>query len=141
MATMQTCRRHPFAGRFLATCPGCAQELYDIAERNRAVATARKAITSIGAPADAEILDATWVRGALVVATRQPSSIAFEYAVDSFRLPTTDEVDPDQDEPRTPGAWILVDQYGDHSADAIPGMVADATAYLRSLFPLRALAA
>lgn len=28
--TYQTCRRHPAAGRFLATCSGCAQELHDI---------------------------------------------------------------------------------------------------------------
>lgn len=138
---LQTCRRHPNAGRFLATCPGCTQELYDIAERNRALNAATKAIATIGAPADAEILDAAWVRGALVVTTRQPSSLAFEFAVDSFRLPTSDEIDPDQDEPRTPDEWVLVDQYGGHGADEVPGMVADATAYLHTLFPLRELAA
>lgn len=137
----QTCRRHPNAGRFLATCPGCAQELYDIAERNRALNAAAKAIATIGAPANAELLDAAWVRGALIVTTRQPSSIAFEYAVDSFRLPTPDETDPDQDEPRTAGEWILVDQYGAHSVDEVPGMVADAASYLHTLFPLRELAA
>lgn len=137
----QTCRRHPNAGPFLAECSGCKQELHDIAERNRALAAASKAITSIGAPADAEILDAAWVRGALVVATRQPSSIAFEFAVDAFRLPTADELDLDQDEPRASGEWILVDQYGDHSAAAVPSMVASATAYLCELFPLRQLAA
>jgi hypothetical protein len=36
----QTCRRHPSAGRFLATCSGCAQELYDIEQANRAEAEA-----------------------------------------------------------------------------------------------------
>lgn len=36
----QTCRRHPRAGRFLATCSGCAQELYDIEQANRARAEA-----------------------------------------------------------------------------------------------------
>lgn len=138
---LQTCTRHPNAGPFLATCSGCTQELYDIEQANRARAEATKALANIGAPADAEVLDAAWVRGALVVATRQPSSIAFEYAVDAFRPPTADEVDPDQDEPRTPGEWILVDQYGGHSEDEIPGMVTAATAYLRELFPLRELAA
>lgn len=138
---LQTCRRHPNAGPFLATCPGCAQELYDIQERNRALNAATKALTAIGAPADIEILDAAWVRGALVVATRQPSSIAFEFTVDAFRLPTPNELDPDQVEPCAPGEWILVDQYGDYNADAVPGMVEDATAYLRELFPLRQLAA
>jgi hypothetical protein len=137
----QTCRRHPNAGRFLAECSGCKQELHDMQERNRAIAAASKAIAGINAPADAEILDAAWVRGALVVATRQRSSIAFEYAVDAFRLPTPDELDPDQDEPRASGEWVLVDQYGDHTADAVPGMVASATEYLREMFPLRQLAA
>lgn len=138
---LQTCKRHPNAGRFLATCPSCAQELYDIEQRNRALAAAPRALAVLGAPADVEILDATWVRGALIVATRQPSSSAFEFAVDSFRLPSADELDPDQDEPRAPGEWILVDQYGAHGADEIPGIVADATAYLHTLFPLRELAA
>lgn len=33
---LQTCRRHPNAGRFMATCSGCAQELHDIEQANRA---------------------------------------------------------------------------------------------------------
>src|SRR4051812_30494821 len=37
---LQTCRRHPSAGHFLATCSGCAQELYDIEQANRAKAEA-----------------------------------------------------------------------------------------------------
>jgi hypothetical protein len=36
--TLQTCRRHPHAGPFMATCSGCAQDLYDIAAANRAAA-------------------------------------------------------------------------------------------------------
>jgi uncharacterized membrane protein YidH (DUF202 family) len=40
MPTLQTCRRHPKAGPFMATCSGCAQELYDIEQRNRAAAEA-----------------------------------------------------------------------------------------------------
>lgn len=39
---LQTCRRHPSAGRFLATCSGCAQELHDIEQRNRRAAEAKK---------------------------------------------------------------------------------------------------
>jgi hypothetical protein len=44
---LQTCRRHPSAGRFLATCPGCAQELYDIEQANRARAEAER-VTKVG---------------------------------------------------------------------------------------------
>lgn len=39
---LQTCRRHPKAGPFMATCSGCAQELYDIEEANRAAAEAER---------------------------------------------------------------------------------------------------
>lgn len=49
----QTCRRHPTAGRFLANCPGCAQELYDIEQANRARAEAvlsAKVRTALGLP-------------------------------------------------------------------------------------------
>jgi hypothetical protein len=42
MPHFQTCRRHPSAGRFLATCSGCAQELYDIEQANRARAEAER---------------------------------------------------------------------------------------------------
>ncbi|MEU1445496.1 hypothetical protein [Streptomyces mirabilis] len=40
---LQTCRRHPSAGRFLVTCSGCTQELYDIEQANRARAEAERA--------------------------------------------------------------------------------------------------
>lgn len=44
---LQTCRRHPNAGRFMATCPGCAQELYDIEQANRARAEAER-VAAVG---------------------------------------------------------------------------------------------
>ncbi|MFF3511544.1 hypothetical protein [Streptomyces sp. NPDC002573] len=50
---LQTCRRHPSAGRFMATCSGCAQELYDIEQANRARAEAdlsAKVRTALGLP-------------------------------------------------------------------------------------------
>ncbi|MFE0353556.1 hypothetical protein ACFW2I_08690 [Streptomyces nigra] len=37
---LQTCKRHPHAAPFMATCSGCAQELYDIEQANRARAEA-----------------------------------------------------------------------------------------------------
>jgi hypothetical protein len=53
VAILQTCRRHPKAGRFMATCPGCAQDLYDIEQANRARADAElsaKVRTALGLP-------------------------------------------------------------------------------------------
>lgn len=44
---MQTCRRHPQAGRFLAECSGCKQELFDIEQRSRAAAEAAR-IAKVG---------------------------------------------------------------------------------------------
>ena len=47
---LQTCKRHPNATPFMATCSGCAQELHDIEQANRAraevnrVATVNKAL-------------------------------------------------------------------------------------------------
>lgn len=53
MPHFQTCRRHPEAGRFLATCSGCSQELYDIEQANRAKAEAElsaRVRTALGLP-------------------------------------------------------------------------------------------
>lgn len=50
---LQTCRRHPNAGRFMATCSGCAQELFDIEQANRARAEAElsaKVRAALGLP-------------------------------------------------------------------------------------------
>jgi hypothetical protein len=51
---LHTCRRHPSAGRFLATCSGCTQELYDLEVSNRkaaSVALAARVRTALGLPA------------------------------------------------------------------------------------------
>ncbi|MER5694925.1 hypothetical protein ACWDBO_31445 [Streptomyces mirabilis] len=130
----QTCRRHPKAGRFLATCSGCAQELHDLQYGKPAPdptrEAARAALTSIGTPAAAFILSATRIGDALIVATDQPPAANFAYAVDVFRLPTAAETDPEQVDPCAPGEWILIDQHGSHGRADVDRMIADATAYL-----------
>jgi hypothetical protein len=50
---LQTCRRHPAAAPFLATCSGCTQELYDLEVANRkaaAAALAAKVRAFLGLP-------------------------------------------------------------------------------------------
>lgn len=53
----QTCRRHPAAGRFLAECSGCKQELFDLQAANerraseRLAAKVRTALGLAGFPA------------------------------------------------------------------------------------------
>jgi hypothetical protein len=37
---LQACRRHPSAGRFMATCSGCTKELFDLETANRKAAAA-----------------------------------------------------------------------------------------------------
>ncbi|MFH9248211.1 hypothetical protein ACH4LK_22620 [Streptomyces lydicus] len=44
---LQTCRRHPSAGRFMATCSGCAHDLYDTEQRNRAEAAHRARLRTV----------------------------------------------------------------------------------------------
>ncbi|MFF5589705.1 hypothetical protein [Streptomyces hygroscopicus] len=48
----QTCKRHPRVGRFMATCPGCAQELHDLqyGTPKPDPRTAARARTAIGVP-------------------------------------------------------------------------------------------
>jgi hypothetical protein len=54
----------------------------------RANAADAAALAGISLPVDAQILDVSWARETLIVAYRQPGSIAFEFAVDAYRLPT-----------------------------------------------------
>lgn len=44
---LQTCRRHPNAAPFMATCSGCAQELYDIEQANRARAAEANRVAKV----------------------------------------------------------------------------------------------
>lgn len=126
---MQTCRRHPEAGRFMATCSGCARELYDIEARNRAEAEAVKALVLAGTP-DAVILSAEAVGTALIVTSWNPASLACEYAVDVFRLPTAAETDPElcEEYRRPAGQWVLAWQAGDN-LDTTQDMASEARAY------------
>lgn len=107
-------------------------------QANRAQAVAHTALTVIGTSPNARILSATQTGTTLIVATEQPDGY-FPYAVDVFRLPTEDETDPDQVDPLTPGQWLLIDQYGDHSANDVSRMVENAREFLRStgLIPAR----
>ncbi|MFJ6608161.1 hypothetical protein [Streptomyces lydicus] len=139
---MQTCRRHPEAGHFMATCPGCAQELYDIEQRNIAKTNAlhtqaRQALNLVGTTPDAEIISVHRDGEALIVATQQPGAF-HTFAVDTFRLPTAEEIDPDQVDPLTAGAWLLIDSRGGYGSDELPGMVASAKDHLRTVPELNA---
>lgn len=132
MTNLQTCRRHPEAGRFMRTCFRCARELYDIGQANRARTAAQDALATYGVAPDARILSAAFVGDALIVATAQPGAY-FKYGVDTFRLPTASETDPDQTDPRTPGEWVLVDSAGAHTEADVPRLVRETTDYLRQI--------
>lgn len=66
----------------------------------------------------------------LVVITEQPGSLTCRFAVDTYRLPTVDELDPEQDEVfrRQPGEWVLVEQAGDDDLAAVERIVTEAVA-------------
>ncbi|MDJ1137942.1 hypothetical protein [Streptomyces iconiensis] len=126
---MQSCRRHPAAGRFMRTCSGCATELYNLEQANAVRRQAREALAAWGmAGAERTVLSAARVGDVLVVATHAPESRAAEFAVDVFRQPTADELDAASNDIslRNPGEWVLIDQAGDDDAAAVPGMLRDA---------------
>lgn len=112
---LQTCKHHPNAGRFLATCSGCALELHDIQARNEATTAARTAIATLQGMQHAEIIDAKITNtGHLIAATLQGPQrhTDLPYGIDVFRLATAAETDPEQTDPIAPGTWVLVDQWG-----------------------------
>lgn len=128
MPYLQTCHRHPEAGRFMAECFGCKRELFDIEQRNRLEADARAAISAYGTdPRSARILRIERIGTALIVATEQPGAY-HAYAVDTFRRPTEAETDP-----RKPTDWVLIDSAGSHGHERVGVMVAEATAYLAQI--------
>jgi hypothetical protein len=93
---------------------------------------ARRALDTIGTPADAQILGIRRTGDVLIIASVQPGQ-HFPYAVDSFRLPAPDTTDPEYDEGDAPLRWALVEQIGGVGSDEVDRMVADATAYARTL--------
>ncbi|MFF7022997.1 hypothetical protein ACFY97_18590 [Streptomyces klenkii] len=134
----QTCHRHPSAGRFRAACPGCKQELFDLQAANEARAaaekTAREALILSGTPADFRILSVITTDTTLIVATEQPDG-PHPYAVDSFRLATIEETDPELIDylRRQPGEWVLVESAGSYGPEFIDRMIGEAKDYLIEL--------
>lgn len=139
MTHYQTCRRHPEVGRFILECYGCKRDLFDMQARNAAEAAreqvARTALAAIGTDTTARILSVTEVGTGLVVATEQPESLAYRFAVDVFRMPTAAETNPElaDDYRLQAGTWLLIDQYGDHTRADVHGMVQNALGYLAEL--------
>jgi peroxiredoxin len=112
----QTCRRHPSAGRFMATCSGCTQELHDLQARNEAMTAARAAVAKLGPEPlivqDAKLATRQGVTH-LIVASRSDGN--FEFCVDVFREPTRAEMNPELEDPIPAGSWVLIDQWGAYS--------------------------
>ncbi|MFH8336950.1 hypothetical protein [Streptomyces sp. AM6-12] len=93
---------------------------------------ARRALDAIHAPADTRILDARLIGTVLVVATEHPNPRWASIFVETFRLPTPDDTDPRYDDADTP-QWIPLAGWSGHSADEVPDMVAEATAYAQPI--------
>jgi hypothetical protein len=109
---LQTCRRHPRTGRFLATCSGCTQELHDMQTRNQTMALATRVLATLPGYSTTEITDAKRTRtGHLIIASEDTDPRRALYAIDVFRPATNAETNPDQTDPRQPGSWVLVDQW------------------------------
>ncbi|MFE9844697.1 hypothetical protein [Streptomyces goshikiensis] len=89
---------------------------------------ALRALAGIHTPSDAHILNVTRVGSVVIVATYQKSE-RIPYCVDSFRLLTPAEKDPEEWAPFQPSDFTLIDQYGGVGADEVQGMVDRAVAF------------
>ncbi|MFE1321641.1 hypothetical protein [Kitasatospora phosalacinea] len=105
MTVLQTCRRHPTAGRFLATCSGCAQELYDIQARNEALAAARH-IHAHSISAHTETVTSARITGYRLIITTAPLDTHDTYALDIYRRATDDERAYPRDDETDGWIWI-----------------------------------
>lgn len=93
---------------------------------------ALRALASIRTPRDARILNVVRTGTVITVVTHQDDA-RLPYCVDSFRLLTTVEKDPEEWEPYPAPDFTLVDQYGGVGVDELPGMLASAIAFARTV--------
>lgn len=91
---------------------------------------ARRGLATIRTPKSARILDVVRAGTVIIVVTYQDDA-RHPYCVDSFRLLTPAEKDPEDWAPHTPNEFTLIDQYGGVDADEVPGMLAHAIDYAR----------
>lgn len=132
---LQTCRRHP-GPRFLRTCPGCAQELYDIEAANRRQGAARTLAQQIPAGFLPGPIQTVIPAGAgAVIVCPTPGGDWGEFEVMAIRPRT--EVEISQDIPEWPADELdqiprvaFVTSGSVRSTSEIDGAVAYATAHL-----------
>lgn len=89
---------------------------------------ARRALAVIRTPQDARILDVVRVGTVVIVATYQDGD-RYPHCVDSFRLLTPAEKDPEDWAPYQPNDWTLIDQYWGDAKDELPRMLNQAAAF------------
>lgn len=89
---------------------------------------ARRVLATIRTPQDARILDVVRIGTVVIVATYQESG-RYPYCVDSFRLLTPAEKDPEDWAPHQPNEFTLIDQNCGAGEDELPQMLAQAAAY------------
>lgn len=91
---------------------------------------ARRALATI--PTNIRILHVTRTRTVITIAYHEPGSPQ-PYGVDSFRALSPAEKNVEDWAPYEPRDWYLVDENGGVSADEVPGMLARAVTYARTL--------
>jgi len=93
---------------------------------------ARNALTATGAPTTARILDVQRAGTVFIVTTEDPTSRWAPYAVEAFRIPTSDDTDRDYELGQAPKIWGALAGWTGDGADEVPGMFAKAVAYART---------
>lgn len=91
---------------------------------------ARNALTAIGIPADAHILDVRRVRDIFIIATENPSDRWASHYVETFRIPTPDDTDPGYGEGRARKIWMPLAGWTGHAADEVPQLMDEAATYV-----------
>lgn len=94
---------------------------------------ARRALTAAGAPADARITSVQRVGTVFVVATETSGSRWAPYAVETFRIPTPDDTDRNYEPGTAPKIWCPLAGWIGDGPDEVPGLLARAVAYARTL--------
>ncbi|MFJ6729412.1 hypothetical protein ACIQPQ_31370 [Streptomyces sp. NPDC091281] len=94
---------------------------------------ARRALTVMGVPVDACILDVQRVGTVFIVASEEPGNRWSRYHVDAFRIPTADDTDPECDEGMAPKVWGVLAGWGGDDLDGVPALLAKARVYADSV--------
>ncbi|MET8694721.1 hypothetical protein ABZV65_19510 [Streptomyces bauhiniae] len=94
---------------------------------------ARSALNTIGIPTSAHILNITRIGEIFIIATNDPTNRWATYGIDTFRIPTPDDTDPDYDDDKAPKHWVPLAGWNADTPDEVNTALAKASAYAHTV--------